>query len=468
MAVLSYNEFINKYYGGGGTHAIDWLQGAYSKYVGRESSGVSEGAATTTPTYTGLTPEQIAYAEEHHPGVSIGATPGYNPAAPGTWEDYIKLLEAGGYSTAGLTEPGVTPPALTPTVEEQIASMPPAPTPVAPGLAPAPTVTPAPTVGAPEVPAIPGVTPAPTIPATEVAPAPEYVPTEEERAFAEMYGGTIQDIITARGEGIPEEVINLMIRQQTQALGAREDENLRVMHNNMEKRGITQSGLVFWNEQQIKSATTTALANSITDIQIKSSLMKMASFENALGHAGQFLGYLQEQSKMAYAGKMATWEAQTQADLVQYQAQIGTDLEQWKMVNQYNLADWQANTQALFAQWDRNSATMVESWKLENQFSIAEWETKANHDMAVFKIETEALFAKWSAETDIYKLSIAQAYEQDNMDLLAQINAQSQEDEQLHELELLEIKLEAEEQAAAQEGFFSLLGTLFGFLFGGF
>ncbi|GAI01711.1 unnamed protein product, partial [marine sediment metagenome] len=93
-----------------------------------------------------------------------------------------------------------------------------APTPVAPELAPAPEVTPPPTFEAPVVPTIPEVTPAPTIPAIEVAPAPEYAPTEEEKAWAEMYGGTIADIIKARGEGIPEETINLMIRRQSQML----------------------------------------------------------------------------------------------------------------------------------------------------------------------------------------------------------------------------------------------------------
>lgn len=361
--------------------------------------------------------------------------------------------------------PPVTP---TPTVEEQMALMPEVPTPVAPALAPAPAITPAPTFEAPKVPAIPKVTPAPTIPAITVPPAPEYAPTEEEKAFAEMYGGTIQDIIKARGEGIPEETINLMIRQTTQALTAREDENLRIMHNDMERRGITESGLVFWNQQKIKSATTTALANSITDIQIRSALMKMASFENALGHAGQFLGYLSEQSKMIYVGKMATWEAQTQANLIQYQAQIGVDLEQWKMVNQYNLADWQANTQALFAQWDKNSATMVEAWKMENTFNIAEWETRANYDMAAFQIKTQALMANWSAQMDIYKLGIAQTYLQDNMELQAQINAEAAEQQNIWDLELLEIKMEAENQAAATEGFFGFLGTLLGWIFGGF
>ncbi|MBA7553747.1 hypothetical protein ES705_46346 [subsurface metagenome] len=313
-----------------------------------------------------------------------------------------------------------------------------------------------------------------------------------------MYGGTIADIIKARGEGIPEETINLMIRQQTQMLTAREDENLRVMHNDMERRGITNSGLVFWNQQKIKSATTTALANSITDIQIKSSLMKMASFENALGHAGQFLGYLQEQSKMIYVGKMATWEAQTQANLIQYQAQISADLEQWRTVNQFNLANWrahteatfaqwqantqgtfaqwemenqatiihwQAETQALFAQWEMNSTAMLDEWKIENQFNMTEWTTQANYDMAVFQIETEALMANWSAQMDIYKLSIAQAYLQDNTLLAAQIAADVAEQQNIWDVEAQEIADEAANQVAATTGFWGAVGTTAGFFF---
>ena len=423
--ILTYAEFKTKYQQGYGLATSTKLSDAYRQY--RLKGTLPVGAVST--------PEEEVLEEE--------------------------------ITTVPTVEPTPTP-TVTPTlpVEEQIALMPEVPTTIAPVLAPAPAVTPAPTVEAPVVPSIPAVTPAPTIPAPEVKPAPEYAPTEEERAFAEMYGGTITDIIKARGEGIPEETINLMIRQTTQALNAREDENLRIMHNDMERRGITESGLVFWNQQKIKSATTTALANSITDIQIRSSLMKMASFENALGHAGQFLGYLSEQSKMIYVGKMATWEAQTQANLIQYQAQISADMDQWKMVNQFNLAGWQANTNALFAQWDRNSATMVESWKMENQFNIAEWETQANYDMAVFQIETQALMAKWSAQMDIYKLSISQAYLQENTLLQAQIAEDVAEQQNIWDLEMAEIEAEAANQAAATEGFFSVVGTVSGAIFG--
>ena len=361
-------------------------------------------------------------------------------------------------TTTTTSTPAPTP--TTPSVEEQMALMPGAPTPVAPALAPMPAVTAPPTFEAPEVPAIPGVTPAPTIPAKEVPPAPEFAPTAEEAAWAEMYGGTIGDIIKARGEGIPEETINLMIRQQSQMLTAREDENLRVMHNDMERRGITNSGLVFWNQEKIKSATTTALANSITDIQIKSSLMKMASFENALGHAGQFLGYLQEQSKMVYAGKMATWEAQTQADLIQYQSQISVDVDEWKMENQYNLAEWQANTQALFAQWDKNSTSTIEKWKMDNQFSIAEWETRANYDLAVFQIKTQAKLAEWSAKVDIFKMGINQAYAQDNINLAAQI-AEDFAKERFEENKILaEMELEAVNKQATATGGGMIIGEI--------
>ena len=372
---------------------------------------------------------------------------------PPTPEQQTLLTAAG----MGAPAPTTTP---TPSVEEQMALMPAAPTPVAPTLPPAPAVTPAPTFEAPVVPAIPAVTPAPTIPTITVAPAPEYKPTAEEAAWAEMYGGTVADIIKARGEGIPEETINLMIRQNTQALQSREDESLRIMHNDMERRGITNSGLVYWNQQKIKGATTTAIANSITDIQIKSALMKMASFENALGLGGQFLGYLQEQSKMFYAGKMATWEAQTQADLIQYKSQISVDVDQWKMENQYNLVGWEANTQALFAAWDKNTTSMLEHWKMENTFSIEEWGTRANYDMAAFRIKTEALMVEWSAKTDIYKMGINQAYTQNNMNLAAQIAATSAEQQHTWDIEMAEMEMEYNQKAAEAEAQGSISGTI--------
>jgi len=423
---MDYATFKTKYQNGYGLTTSTKLTDAYSKYK-----------------LTGVLP------------VAIGTTVTPATAAATTAATTTTT------TTAPTTPTTTTPTTTTPSVEEQMALMPQAPTPVAPALAPMPAVTPAPIVEAPTVPVMPAITPAPTITAPIVTPAPEYKPTAEEQAWSGMYGGEIKSIIEAKGLGIPQETQDLMIRQQTQALTAREDENLRLMANDMERRGITNSGLLFWNTEKIKSATTTAIAASITDIQIKSSLMKMASFENALGQAGQFLGYLQEQSKMVYTGKMATWEAQTQADLIQYQAQISVDLDQWKMENQYNLVGWQANTQALFAAWDKNSTSMVEAWKMANQFNIAEWETQANYDLAVFQIKTQAKMANWAAQVDIYKLGINQAYAQDNMILSNQIATDFANNvEYPHEIEMAEMEMDYNQQAAASEAQGSISGTI--------
>ncbi len=130
---LTYGEFKGKYQQGYGLSTSSKLSDAYRQY---QLHGTLPGGAaatttpttppvttpttttpTTTPTYTGLSPEQIAYAEEHHPGVNIGMTPGYNPAAM-SWTQYINLLTAGGYPTTGLVEPGTAVAPITPTVTE--------------------------------------------------------------------------------------------------------------------------------------------------------------------------------------------------------------------------------------------------------------------------------------------------------------------------------------------------------------
>ncbi len=376
------------------------------------------------------------------------------PEEGGAWfGNFAENLES------AITEQGITKP---PTVEEQVLGVPEVPTVTAPPLKPLPAVTAAPVVEAPVVPTMPGVTPTPTIAKPTVEAAPEFQPIAEEAEMAAIYGGEIRDILAAKGRGLDQETQDLMIRKSTQVLMATEDEKMRLMANDMERRGITNSGLVFWNEQKIKSATTTAIANSITDIQISSALMKISSFENALGHAGQFLGYLQEQSKLVYTGKMATWEARTQASLIQYQAQINADMEGWKMTNQYNLAGWQANTQALFAKWEMNSTASIEKWRLDNQFSLEEWGTQANYNLAEFQVQSAATLAQWSAQADIYKLGVNQAYAQDNMLLAGQIAEQAVATEFENNKILLEMELEAANQQAAATGFGQLIGTTVG------
>jgi len=160
------------------------------------------------------------------------------------------------------------------------------------------------------------------IPTPKVTPAPPYEKSEAQIAFEDMYGGKLTDWVESGGYGIPEETQNLMIQKQTDSLKARETENIRVMRNNMERRGITNSGFVFANEQNIRSNTSVAIAGAIADVQIKSALMKMSSFEKAMGQAGQFLGYLSEQSQLQYQPEFATWQAEQMTKMQVWQGKL--------------------------------------------------------------------------------------------------------------------------------------------------
>jgi len=221
-----------------------------------------------------------------------------------------------------------------------------------------------------------------------ITPAPPYEISPAQQAFEEMYGGKVTEWVEAGGYGIPEETQAQMIQAQTDVLKAKETEDIRVMRNNMERRGITNSGFVFSNEQAIKSNTSVTLANSIRDVQINSALMKMASFEKAMGAAGQFLGYLSEQSQLKYAPEFATWQAE-------------------------QLAKMQA----------------------------------------------------WQAQIDIQKMAINQAYQQQNINLQAQLTSQLAEQQHGYDLELAEMEIEANNRAAKAKGAGSIIGTIIGGIF---
>lgn len=160
------------------------------------------------------------------------------------------------------------------------------------------------------------------VPAPAVTPAPAYEVSPEQQAWEEKVGGYLTSTLAEGGIGIPEETMALMTQKTTDTLKAKETEDIRVMRNNMERRGITNSGFVFSNEQKIRSGTTMAIANSITDLNIQNALMKMASFETAMGQAAQFLSYLGEMSQLKNQPAYQTWVAQQQANLYQYQAKI--------------------------------------------------------------------------------------------------------------------------------------------------
>ena len=230
----------------------------------------------------------------------------------------------------------------------------------------------------PEVP-IPELDPD-AAPAVKIDEAPAYVKSPEQLAWEAMYGGTLQEIIAEGGKGIDEETQALMKRRLFDDLKARETENLRLLRNNMETRGITNSGLIFSEEQKIKSTTTRAMASGMVEIKIKSAFMKMASFENALGQAGQFLGYLARQSMYGHSVEMAQWQMEQQAKLVQYQANI--DIFKIKLQDAYTKENMYLQQQL---QSDLNA--QVHSYNVE---------------LAEMEIEAAKEKAKWDAGMNLF------------------------------------------------------------------
>jgi len=275
MAQMTYAEFTKKY---GSKGWEEYLS------TGRCPSTTTITTPTTTaPTTTPTSPSGVTY----DPNTGILTNPQYG--FTGTLEEWHK------FHPEPLEYEGIAGPIVN---REGIVT---APTPT--GTAPTTITT-------------------PTITAPTVTPAPPYEISPAQQAWQEMYGGKVTEWVEAGGYGIPEETQAQMIQAQTDVLKAKETEDIRVMRNNMERRGITNSGFVFSNEQAIRSNTSVTLANSIRDVQISSALMKLASFEKAMGAAGQFLGYLSEQSQLKYQPEFATWQAQQLANMQGWQAQI--------------------------------------------------------------------------------------------------------------------------------------------------
>ena len=293
---------------------------------------------------------------------------------------------------------------------------------------PPPTAPPtAPPIPLPEVPPItvPTITmpPAPTPPVIpEVPEVPPYEKSPEQIAWEEEYGTALREWREAGGYGIPEEVQTQMIQRTTDILKAREAESIRVMRNNMESRGITNSGFVFANTQTIKSNTTVAIANNIRDVQISSAVMKMASFEKSMGATAQFIGYLAEESWKTYQPKMAQWEMEARYGLAEY-----------GVAAEYGMVGYQAKVQATMAQ---------------------------------FQADVLGVMTEWQAKFDLIKMELNQAYAQNNINLANQWAQILQDDQQEHEVELAEIEAEAANQAAAAQGFWGAIGTTAGYIFG--
>lgn len=210
------------------------------------------------------------------------------------------------------------------------------------------------------------------VPTPTVTLAPPYEILPEQQEMMDLLSTTITDWVTSGGYGLSPEIQAQMIQQQTDTLKAREQESIRVMKNNMGRRGITNSGYLQANENMITSNTSVAIAGAIADVQIKSALMKMASFEKAMGAAAQFLGYLSEQSQLAYVPEFATWQAEQLTKMQVWQGK----LDVYKMeLNQ----SYQTQNMTLQAQLTSQLNQEQHQFDLE----LAEMEIEANNKIAM-------------------------------------------------------------------------------------
>ena len=228
------------------------------------------------------------------------------------------------------------------------------------------------------------------VPAPAVTPAPAFELSPEQKAWQEKIGGYISETLEMGGRGIPQETMDLMVGKTIDTLKAKETEDLRVMKNNMERRGITNSGFIFSNEQKIRSGTTIALAKSITDLNIQNQLMKLASFENTMGQAAQFLGYLGEMSQLKYQPAYATWQAQQQANLYQYQAKM--ELYKTQLVQAY--AQQNMQLQAQLNMQAQNDQQAFELQIAEMEIEAANQQAAAEGIGSIFGTTIGAIFGK--------------------------------------------------------------------------
>lgn len=168
---------------------------------------------------------------------------------------------------------------------------------------------------------------------------PGYEKSPEQQAWEDQYSGYLQDSLE-NPQGIPEDVKQQLNVDMFNTLKAQESENIRVMRNNMERRGITNSGFQYSNEQKIRSNTTKVMAQNIRNIEIQDAMMKLSSFENAMGRTAQYLGYLSDESYKAYQPKLMEWQAKFDV----YKMQLNQAYQQQNMQLQASLQS-QINSQ---------------------------------------------------------------------------------------------------------------------------
>ena len=185
---------------------------------------------------------------------------------------------------------------------------------------------------------------------------PPYKPTAELEQLSKQVGGAISDIIEQKGIGMGEETKEQLFLREAEIINASTAQAQRNLEDRMAAQGLSDSGMAFSEGMKLASKSTIAMANVMRDVAIQDSLMKIASYQNALGLGVQFLSYLSEESWRQYQPILYQWQAKVDmyklAITDAYNKQNLALAHQWDM----ELAKFQAQTQKELAQMEIDAA----------------------------------------------------------------------------------------------------------------
>jgi len=192
---------------------------------------------------------------------------------------------------------------------------------------------------------------------------PPYKPTAELEKLSSQVGGAISGIIEQGGMGMGEDTKEQIFLREAEIINANTAQANKNLEDKMAAQGLSNSGMAFSEGMKLASKSTIAMANVMRDVEIQDSLMKVASYQNALGLGVQFLSYLSEESWRQYQPTILNWQAKVDmyklAITDAYNKQDLAQAHQWDM----ELAQFTASTQIQLTQMTIDAAADAASKK---------------------------------------------------------------------------------------------------------
>jgi hypothetical protein len=138
---------------------------------------------------------------------------------------------------------------------------------------------------------------------------PAYQPSAAMEELSTQVGGAIGNIIEQGGLGMGEDTKEQIFLREAEIINANTAQANKNLEDKMAVQGLSNSGMAFSEGMKLASKNSIAMANVMRDVEIQDSLMKVASYQNALGLGVQFLSYLSEESWREYQPTLYQWQA---------------------------------------------------------------------------------------------------------------------------------------------------------------